>query len=225
MKTVAIIQARMNSSRLPGKILFPIMGKPMLQIQVERLLGSQMIDDVIVATSTEISDNPVEDLCLKNHFSYYRGSLNDVLTRIYNAAHGADTIIRITGDCPLVHYEYIDRMLTLFKTWEVDYLSNGRRELSRTPDGFDVEIMTHDVLEKLFVFSSEREHPTKDLWLRPDMYGNCTHLPMLSVLYDRKYSVDTMDDFLRVKNLFEFMRCTDFSVDELLYTKGAGFYA
>ena len=103
-KTLAIIQARMNSSRLPGKVLMPINGRPMLDYMIERVSSASEIDDFVIATSIESSDNPVEEYCIENNVNVFRGNLDDVLDRFYQASKSieAEIIIRLTGDCPLV---------------------------------------------------------------------------------------------------------------------------
>jgi spore coat polysaccharide biosynthesis protein SpsF (cytidylyltransferase family) len=220
-KVVAIIQARMDSSRLPGKVLMPILGMPMLQIQIERLKKSKQIDEIIIATSIEPSDDAIAQLCETYGYNYYRGSLDNVLRRMTDAAAltSADIIIRITGDCPLVHYSYIDIMIELFKNSRLDYASNGRHSLSDTPDGFDVEIMSHGVLYNLYIHSPEYEHPTKDLWRRSNFYGRCTTISLPPWFYDKKLSVDTANDFLRVKILFETIGRIDFDLSDILKIK------
>jgi spore coat polysaccharide biosynthesis protein SpsF len=216
-KIVAIVQARMNSSRLPGKVLMPILGRPMLDVQMRRLFSSKKIDDIIIATSDQDSDNPIASFCTKNGYTFYRGELDDVLDRYVNAAEetNADIILRITGDCPLVHWEYIDAMLRVFIYNNLDYASNGYKVFSNTPDGFDVEIMTREVLNTLNIFSAEREHPTKALWSRPSFYGYCLLITLPKIFYGNNLSVDTMEDFMRVKDIFERFGRLDFGIDEI----------
>jgi spore coat polysaccharide biosynthesis protein SpsF len=107
---LAILQARVTSSRLPGKVLKPIMGRPMLALQIERVLQAKKIDQLIIATSTDPRDDDLENLCRKNNASCYRGSLNDVLDRFYQAAKigKPEHVVRLTGDCPLIDPEVID---------------------------------------------------------------------------------------------------------------------
>jgi spore coat polysaccharide biosynthesis protein SpsF len=114
--TVAIIQARMSSSRLPGKVLLDIAGQPMLVRVVERTRRARLVDQVMVATTTEASDDPIQRLCAKRGYPCYRGSLHDVLDRYYHAARqaGAQAIVRITADCPLIDPEVVDKTLRAF---------------------------------------------------------------------------------------------------------------
>ncbi|MGB3700704.1 MAG: glycosyltransferase family protein [Anaerolineales bacterium] len=115
-KIIAIVQARMSASRLPGKVLQDINGEPMLVRVVERTHRSQWVDQVVVATSSDHSDDPIEDLCTKREYSCYRGNLNDVLDRYYQAAkhHSAGVVVRITADCPIIDPIVIDQTLMAF---------------------------------------------------------------------------------------------------------------
>jgi GTP:adenosylcobinamide-phosphate guanylyltransferase len=110
MKNVAIIQARMSSSRLPGKVLLPLSGIPVLEHVTKRVMMSRMLNKVIIATSIDDSDNAIEEWCKKNNIEFYRGSLDDVLDRFYKAAcfYDAENILRITADCPVIDFEIID---------------------------------------------------------------------------------------------------------------------
>jgi spore coat polysaccharide biosynthesis protein SpsF len=115
-KTIAIIQARMSASRLPGKVLLDIAGEPMLTRVVERTQRSQWVDQVVVATSTDQSDDPIEDFCIQSKYPYFRGSLHDVLDRYCKTAEhfSAEVIVRITADCPIIDPRLIDQILLAF---------------------------------------------------------------------------------------------------------------
>ena len=212
----------MNSSRLPDKVLMPILGRPMLELQMERILGGDEIASYWIATSDRLTDNPIVNLCRRNNYLYHRGDLDDVIYRLYETAiiANADIIIRLTGDCPLIHRDQISNMVKIFRYWGLDYASNGFMNLSNTPDGFDVEIMTFEVLRKLYIHSSIREHPTKDLWARPDFYGSCMTIPLSKVFYNHKLSVDTKEDFVRVKHLVEKIGSIDFNLLDIIKSEG-----
>ena len=113
---IAIIQARMGSSRLPGKVLMELDGKPLLEFMYNRVIKSKLIDKIVVATTTKKSDDPIIDLCRRNKISFYRGSESDVLDRYYKTAikYNPKTIIRLTSDCPLIDPNLIDRTIELF---------------------------------------------------------------------------------------------------------------
>lgn len=206
MKTIAIIQARMSSKRLPGKVMMPIMGKPMLLHQIERLQKCKNIDRIVVATSTELEDAKIVDMCIENNIAYYIGKLNDVVDRFKQCADcfQADIILRFTGDCPLVHSLYVDIMIKKFKELGVDYMSNGKGELWNTPDGLDCEIMTKSTLDRIWCNSTIYEHVTKYLWENKELFSYYMY-ELEETYYKMKLSVDTQEDFDRVKNIFETM--------------------
>ena len=163
MKTVAIIQGRMTSRRLPGKILADIAGRPQLQHVVERARAAGVFDAVVFATSTDATDDPVEVLCAKEGIPFFRGSLEDVLDRYAAAAaaYGADIITRLTADCPLLDPAVIKRVVDAFDPEKDDYVSNS---LERTfPKGLDTEVFSRAALvtaAKEARAPQEREHVT-----------------------------------------------------------------
>ncbi len=174
MRTIAIIQARMSSSRLPGKVLRPILGRPMLAWQIERMRRARLIDRLVVATSAEPGDDALAEFCARENIDCHRGSLNDVLGRFFGAAQAfgpAEHVVRLTGDCPLGDPEIVDACIALHVANGADYTSNS---VSRTyPDGLDVEAMTFDALERAARGAStdyEREHVTPHLYRNPEKF-------------------------------------------------------
>jgi len=167
---VAIIQARMGSKRLPGKVLMDLNGIPMLQYQVDRVVKSKIIDQVVVATSTLPQDDEIVIFCKKINIAFFRGSENDVLSRYYDAAikYKVDTIVRITADCPLINPEVIDRTIELFQNNDLDYAGNTvPPESSQFPDGSDVEVFSMQALERAnqeATSKEDREHVTFYFW-------------------------------------------------------------
>ena len=147
MSVVAIIQARYDSKRFYGKILKKIKDKTILEIIVKRLKKSKLINKIVIATSNEKIDSKIIKLCEKNNYSYYLGSKNDVLNRYYNTAieFKAKTIVRITGDCPLVDPEIVDRVIYELEKNGIDYASNTFPP--SYPDGLDVEVFTFAALK------------------------------------------------------------------------------
>jgi spore coat polysaccharide biosynthesis protein SpsF len=235
MKTVAIIQARMGSTRLPGKVLMDICGKPMLERVVERTKRAKLIDRVIVATTDEKQDNPIASLCKKNKYPVYRGEHLDVLTRYYMAAAfvQADTIVRITADCPLIDPNVIDRMVGLFYKHKVDYATNRLPEQWggwTYPVGLDVEIFSWEALERACHEANtpdEREHVT--LYFYDDMPHKFTNFAITPrgfkiLLYKHmppykhlRWTVDTAEDLKRVRGIYQqFNGRDDFSWKEAL---------
>jgi spore coat polysaccharide biosynthesis protein SpsF len=203
---IAIIQARMSSTRLPGKVLLPIKGKPLLWYVVNRTRKSRLISNVIVATSTDSTDDPIARYCQDHTIAYFRGDLKDVLARYYGAAvkQSASTVVRITSDCPLIDGSLIDKGLRLFSTGKYDYVSNI---LKRTyPRGFDFEIFSIKALQTAYrkaTLEPEREHVTPYIWRN---HPKDFRIGQVSEEIDSsKYriTVDTREDFELVKILIE----------------------
>ncbi|MDB4593252.1 NTP transferase domain-containing protein, partial [Paracoccaceae bacterium] len=113
MKLVATIEARMNSSRLPGKVLFPVLGRPLLSFLIERLKSVQSIDEIVIATTVNKIDEPIVELAKSLNVSFFRGSENDVMSRVIGAAesHEADSIVEITGDCPILDPDLVEQTI------------------------------------------------------------------------------------------------------------------
>ena len=160
---MAIIQARMGSTRLPGKVLADINGRPMLWHVVHRVQSAKSIDHVVVATSVNPADDPVAGYCLDNGYRYFRGSETDVLDRFYQAAKQfkAETVVRITADCPLMDPLVIDKVVKTFLEGDYDYVTNTLRYTF--PDGIDVEVFSFPALKTAWQeakSSLEREHVT-----------------------------------------------------------------
>ena len=165
-RTVAIIQARVGSTRFPGKVLADLCGKPMLEHVIERVALAETLDDVVVATTVETADDAVAALAVACGALVTRGSASDVLSRYVLAAeeHRADVVIRVTSDCPLVDPEVVDRLTRLRASAEADYASN---ELPPTfPQGYDAEVLTMECLRRLdteLTLAYHREHVTARL--------------------------------------------------------------
>ncbi len=143
---VAILQARVSSRRLRGKVLEPILGRPMLSRQIERLRRCRNLDRLVVATSDQPDDDALEGLCADEGISVFRGSLDDVLDRFYQCAReaGAKHVIRLTGDCPLADPELVDSLIEFYLMQDVDYASNCRPPT--LPDGLDAEVFSFEAL-------------------------------------------------------------------------------
>ena len=172
MNIVAIIQARMGSTRLPGKTMMKILGKPMLWYSVARAKAAKSISRVVVATTTEERDRPIFDYCTKNGIDCYRGSEQDVLDRYYQAAKifKADTIVRVTSDCPLVDPNVIDLALKGLNGGKYDYVKTGKS----WPNGIGtVEIAGFGVLERAWrdaKLPGEREHVMPYIYTHPELF-------------------------------------------------------
>jgi len=196
--TTAIIQARISSTRLPAKVLLDLAGEPMLARVVERTRRARTIDRVIVATTVESEDEPIVELCRSRGWTVSRGSRDDVLDRYYQAAigDGADPIVRITSDCPLIDPEIID---TVVKRLDgtVDYASNinPRRTF---PRGLDVEAFTFAALSAAWRDDREatgREHVTPFLYRRPERFRIALVESDRPDTANHRWSVDTPEDY------------------------------
>jgi spore coat polysaccharide biosynthesis protein SpsF len=201
----AVLQARMSSSRLPGKVLMPIVGKPMLGLQLERIRRARRVNRLIVATSNEPADASVVELCNSFSIPSYCGSLNDVLDRCHSAVASSppEYVVRLTGDCPLADWSLIDRAIAFCIEGKFDYASNTLRPT--WPDGLDVEVMRFDALDKAWreaKLPSEREHVTPYMYRRPDRFrlGSLEQEPDLSGL---RWTVDEPEDFEFVSQVYE----------------------
>ena len=205
MKIVAIIQARMGSSRLPGKVMLPIGTKSMLTRVVRRVQRSQTLDEIVVATSTEPDDDRVQEECSVLNVPCFRGSEKDVLDRYYQAAKKfeANVIVRITADCPLIDAEVIDRVVIKFMSAKADYASNC---FTRTfPRGMDTEVMTFDALEKAWKeakLSFQRSHVTPYIHRNKDIFKleSVTDATDASAY---RWTVDTQEDLALIRTIFQ----------------------
>ncbi len=222
MRVVIISQARMTSTRLPGKVLKEVLGKPLLEYQIERLKKVVLADEVVIATSENQSDNPIVNLCKKMRVKYYRGSENDVLERYYKTAleYRADAVVRVTADCPFIDPLIIDRVIDSFiKTCDqYDYVSNV---IERTfPRGMDTEVFSMQVLEKAFFEAksqAEREHVTLFIHNHSQLFrlANIRHSQDLSHL---RWTVDESEDFKLIQLILEalYPGTPDFSMEDIL---------
>ena len=205
MNVLAILQARVSSTRLPGKILKPILGKPMIIRQIEREMHVASIDKLVVATSTDFSDDELVKVLDKNHISVYRGSLDNVLDRYYKTAnlYKPDHVVRITGDCPLADPDVIDRVILEHIKYDADYTTNCLPP--SWPDGLDVEVMKMNVLKTIWQESklpSELEHVTP--FIRKHSHRFKIHNVASEVdLSMFRWTVDEKEDFEYVTNIYE----------------------
>lgn len=205
METIAILQARCNSSRLPNKVLKPINNKPMIQWQVERLKQSKNIDKLIIATSEEDSDLPLVHLCNKLGISVFRGSLNNVLERFYQVAVDIEPklIVRLTGDCPLIDPRIVDEVIDYMKQGNFDYVSNSMEP--SYPDGLDVEVVSFDTLKYVYTNAkrqSEKEHVTLYIANNRKKFKIGVYKNTINLSHHR-WTVDEPIDFQLVTAIFK----------------------
>lgn len=215
LKVVAIIQARMGSKRLPGKILAPVAGEPLLAHIVNRISPAKLIDQLIVATTQSPNDNDVEKLMNKLNVPCFRGSEEDCLDRFYQAAkkYGADIIVRLTGDNPLIDSEFVDWMIEQYLLFSppYDYIDSA---LSKTfPVGLSVEIFSFLALTKAWKEEKNiqlREHVTPFIYRQPNLFRiKCLVNP---INYSHmRWTMDTPQDLVFIRHIFDHFGHDQFS--------------
>jgi len=220
LKNLVILQARMSSSRLPGKVLAEINGQPMIFWQLQRIARAEGVDGLVVATSIDSSDDELAFYLKNLGVEVSRGPLTDVVSR-YAAVlkqKKCDYFIRLTGDCPLIMPELISEMVSDFENHPADYYSNTLN-LSY-PDGLDTEFISTSAFARLQSYdlnSAEREHVTLGIYSRPEIFS-LRNRKSKTDLKDHRWTVDTRDDLNFVRKVFEFFRGREsvFSIEELL---------
>jgi spore coat polysaccharide biosynthesis protein SpsF (cytidylyltransferase family) len=223
MQTLAILQARTSSSRLPGKVLLPILGKPMILHQLERVSRSTSLDRVVLATSSDASDDELARIVVEAGYGVFRGDLQDVLARFQACAltHTGSTVVRLTGDCPLSDPDVIDEVVEAFHAQGWDYLSNSADAGALTvPDGCDVEVFRRQLLEQAAqqaALPSEREHVTP--WMRrPELPIRAGHYRHIRPRPFFRLTVDDPQDFVVIDAIFQALHPVDpaFSLDDAI---------
>jgi spore coat polysaccharide biosynthesis protein SpsF len=231
-RTVAIIQARMSSSRLPGKVLLDINGRPMLAHVIERTRRAQIVDQTLVATTSDPSDDALADFCQVNEYPLFRGSLYDVLDRYYQAAAAsqAEVIVRITADCPLIDPQVIDKVVRRFLGYETPEIqSPGRQDVDASaglpydfaanrlphpwgrtyPVGLDTEVCTFAALELAWHEASlpyQREHVMPFFYDQPERF-RILHVNQEEAVTNLdtgalRWTVDTLSDLELARRIF-----------------------
>jgi spore coat polysaccharide biosynthesis protein SpsF (cytidylyltransferase family) len=219
LNTVAIIQARMGSSRLPGKVLMDLEGATVLARVVRRLERSRQIDKLVVATTCEPEDAAIVAECERLHVSCFRGSEPDVLDRYYRAAHenAADTVVRVTSDCPLIDPELVDETVEVFRDENAEYASNV---FPRTyPRGLDTEVFTVAALDRAWSEGRgpyQREHVTPFLYEHPQIFRIGSKRGDTDYSHYR-WTLDTREDLDLLRAIYRhFNGCDDFSWREVV---------
>jgi spore coat polysaccharide biosynthesis protein SpsF len=202
---LGVLQARVSSTRLPGKVLKPILGKPMILRQVERLGRARRMDRLVVATSTDPADDALAETVTAAGLDVARGSLDDVLDRFIGAAapHNPDWVVRLTGDCPLADPLLIDRIIEETVRQGADYGSNTLEPTF--PDGLDAEVIRYDVLKAVareLRTTAEREHVTLSIYRQPERFRlhSVKGTPDRSLL---RWTVDEPQDFALVERIYQ----------------------
>ncbi len=210
MKTAIVCQARTGSTRLPRKVLLPLAGKPLLLRCVERLQAARMADVVVVATTTDASDDVIEELCTRSGIAVFRGHPTDLLERHLQAARmvAADIVVKVPSDCPLIDPRIVDEVLHAFTELRehADYVSNLHPPT--WPDGNDVEVMPIALLEQAALHAIrgyEREHTTPWMWdANPDVRtANVVRRDGQDYSNTHRWTVDYPEDYVLVKAVYD----------------------
>lgn len=223
MKIIALVQARMGSTRFPRKVMQPIAGIPMIEFLLARLARSRQINQIVLATSDSPNNGPLVEHVQRLGYPVFQGSEHDVLDRFYRAAclHKPDAIVRVTGDCPLIDPVLVDATCKLFRSAKVDYASNISPR--NFPDGLDAEVFSFAALERACreaKSKSEREHVT--LYLRESGLFKVASLEHSENLAAERWTVDEPADFEVLANIVEhFKPRRDFGWLEILALKRA----
>lgn len=225
MKIVTVIQARSGSTRLPNKVLMSVAGKPLLLHMVERVRRARMVGHVVVATTTQTTDDHLAELCRRGRIDLYRGHPTDLLDRHYMTGrlNKADVIVKIPSDCPLIDPSVIDRVISFYLNHSTEYDFVSNLHPPSYPDGQDVEVIPVKVLKEAWKEarkSFEREHTTPFIWDRPDRYriGNVAWEAGVDYSMTHRWTIDYKEDFDFVRAVYEelFPRKPDFSLSDVL---------
>jgi len=219
MKIVAIIQARMGSTRLPGKVLMDLGGETVLARVLGRLRRATLIDEIVVATTDSTVDNALVRECQRLGVSFFRGSEDDVLDRYYHTARvfAAEVIVRITSDCPVIDADLVDETIGAFQLQCGDYCSNS---FPRTyPRGLDAEVFTMKALEQAWRDTRrayEREHVTPYFYEHPELFRVVSHQGQVDHSQYR-WTLDTEEDVELLRAIYaRFGNKDDFSWREVI---------
>ena len=219
MKIVAIIQARMGSTRLPGKVLMDLGGETVLARVLERLRRAIMIEEIVVATTDSAADDAIIRECERLEASCFRGSEDDVLDRYYEAARmfAAEVVVRITSDCPVIDPDLVDETIGAFQVQCGDYCSNS---FPRTyPRGLDTEVFTMNALEQAWRHAHqpyEREHVTPYFYEHPELFRLVSHQGQIDYSQYR-WTLDTEGDLELLREIYaRFGNKHDFSWREVI---------
>jgi len=219
-KVVALLQARTDSTRLPNKVLKTLLNKPMIIHELIRVQRSTLLNDLILLTSDQASDDLLSDVVSEAGFTVFRGSKDNVLERFYNCAKSLmlkddDIIVRLTGDCPLHDAVIIDELISAFLANNIDYMANC--VLPVYPDGFDVEVFTFSALKKAYNKAdklSEKEHVTP--FIRNSGLFNTANLEHEPIHTEWRLTVDEPCDFVLIEKIYNHFESSDFKFMEIV---------
>ena len=207
MKVVATIEARMTSSRLPGKVLLPVLGQPMLYYLVNRLKSVNLISEIVLATTTNATDDVLIDFARQEGIFFYRGSEEDVMSRVIGAAEttNADVIVEITGDCPIIDPDLVEQTIQMYLHHDAAYVSNTH--ISSYPDGMDTQVFSLKSLKRSAAMTDDpldHEHVSLHMRNHPEIFSHI-HLIAPPSLYwpSLGLTLDEQADYLFLKKIIE----------------------
>ena len=205
VKFLVIIQARCGSTRLPGKVMKPLAGKPAILRMVERVKRSKLIDEIVVATTQEMNNLPLIAICAENGIRIFVGSEDDVLDRYYQAARlfNPEYVVRVTADCPCFDATLLDEAIEELEP-EADYMSPHSYSL---PDGLDFEIIRFSALRKTWKeahLASEREHVTPFIYNNPERFNCQNYVSKIGDHGDERWTVDEPEDYKLVSLIYDY---------------------
>ncbi len=225
-KILTVIQARTSSTRLPGKVMLNILGRPILSLMIERVMRSRLAGTVVVAATEEPEDDMIEELCLRENINCFRGNKTDLLDRHYRAAikYNADIIVKVPSDCPLIDHTIIDKVLEFYLEHidEYDYASNLHP--ATYPDGNDVEAFSFSSLHESWKNARkdyEREHTTPYIWDNPSNFaiGNVVWKNSgFDYSLTHRWTLDYEEDYKFIRSVFEelYPHNPDFGLKDIL---------
>tara|TARA_B100001057_G_C22871767_1_gene959301 strand:- start:1389 stop:2174 length:786 start_codon:yes stop_codon:yes gene_type:complete len=207
-KFTCIVQARTNSSRLPGKLLLPLGNMTVIQYLIERLKKSRRIDNFIVATTNKKSDNKICMISKNKNVQVFRGSEKNVLKRYYQCAkkYKSSIIIRVTADCPFIDVKYIDELINFYRKSKYDYIANV--DINYLPDGFHCEIFNFKSLRKAFKYAKtnfDKEHVTSYIWKNRNLFKIKYYKGKKIKNFSNKIrlTLDYNEDYVLIKKIFD----------------------
>ncbi len=225
LNIVTLVQARSGSTRFQKKILMPLCGKTLIQRMIERVQEARLAGTIVVITTTDSSDDLVENICTENGINFYRGHPTDLLDRHFKAAleYNADAVVKIPSDCPLIDPQVIDKVLKFYieNSAKYDYVSNLHP--ATYPDGNDVEVMSMSSLKIAWENASrdfEREHTTPYIWENTDKFrlGNVEWETGLDYSMSHRFTIDYIEDYLFIKAVYDELYNSNpaFSINDIL---------
>jgi spore coat polysaccharide biosynthesis protein SpsF len=206
---VASIEARMTSTRLPGKVLLPCLSRPMLELMIERVRRSRHLDAIVIATTVNATDDPIVTLAEKLGVRYFRGSEFDVAGRVTSAMEEAkaDIVVQLTSDCPLIDPLIIDQLVRIYAANEFDHVSNVI--IRSYPDGLDVQVAALSLLQKTYALcenDKDREHLFYTVRRNLDKIRTFHLLAPPELCWPQwRWTLDTHEDYARICRIYEYL--------------------